>query len=45
MVDHQNKTSTEYKVSELCYGTDVPDDVFELSKLPHALDAAFCQVK
>jgi hypothetical protein len=45
MVDHQNETSTEYRISELCYGTNVPDEVFNLSNLPEALNASFCQVK
>lgn len=44
MVDHQNYTSTEYRVSDLCYGQNVPDDVFRIDNLPEALDSAFCKV-
>ena len=44
MVDHENGTSTEYKTSDVCYGTNVPDEVFKLSELPNALSAAFCRI-
>ena len=42
MVDVQTKTSTEYKVSDICYGAPVADEVFEPKGLPHALDVPFC---
>jgi len=45
MVDRQNLTSTEYKISELCYGANVPDEVFLLKNISHALEAAFCRVE
>jgi hypothetical protein len=37
MVDHQNLTSTDYSVSELCYGENVPDDVFSISRTSQLL--------
>jgi outer membrane lipoprotein-sorting protein len=42
MVDIQTKTSTDYKVSEVCYGAGLPDDIFEPSGLKNALQYDFC---
>lgn len=44
MMDIQAGTSTEYAVSEICYGAAIPDDIFEPKSLPLALDAPFCPV-
>jgi outer membrane lipoprotein-sorting protein len=45
MVDHENGTSTEYKISEVCYGANVPDDVFEINRLSRGLESTFCIVR
>jgi hypothetical protein len=38
----QTKTSTEYRVSEVCYGAGLPDEVFQPKGLPNALLYDFC---
>jgi hypothetical protein len=42
MLDVQSKTSREYRVSDICYGAPIPDEVFELKGLPNALNVPFC---
>lgn len=42
MLDVQAQTSTEYKVSEVCYGADIPDEVFKPTGLANALQYDFC---
>jgi outer membrane lipoprotein-sorting protein len=44
MIDVQTKTSTEYRVSDICYGAPVADEVFEPTVLPKALDVPFCPI-
>lgn len=45
MVDHLNDTSTDYKISEVCYGANVPDEVFEIKRLLKCLESSFCVVE
>jgi outer membrane lipoprotein-sorting protein len=42
MRDVQAKTSTGYKVSEVCYGAGLPDEIFQPKGLPNALQYDFC---
>ena len=42
MMDVQTKTSTEYRVSDICYGAPIADEVFEPKGLPNALNVPFC---
>jgi len=42
MLDLQANTSTEYRVSEVCYGAGLPDEIFETRGLPNALQFDFC---
>lgn len=44
MMDVQAKTSTENRVSEICYGAPISDEVFELRGLPNALNVPFCPI-
>ena len=44
MIDVQTKTSTEYRVSEICYGAPIADEVFEPRGLPNALNVPFCPI-
>ncbi len=42
MRDVQTITSTEYKVSEVCYGAGLPDEIFQPKGLVNALQYDFC---
>jgi len=42
MVNVQTETSTEFRVSEICYGAPIADEVFEQKGLPNALNVPFC---
>ena len=42
MMDVQTKASTEYRVSEICYGAPIADEVFEPKGLPNVLEVPFC---
>jgi len=44
MINVQTEGSTEYKVSDLCYGAPVADEVFEVKGLPNALNVPFCPI-
>ncbi len=42
MVDLQSDSSTEYTVSEVCYGASIPEEIFDPSTLSNALQFDFC---
>ena len=42
MMDVQTKTSTAYKMSAVCYGAGLPDEIFAPKGLPNALQYDFC---
>ncbi|SPD76396.1 conserved hypothetical protein [uncultured Desulfobacterium sp.] len=44
MIDVQAETSTEYEVSDVCYGANIPDETFRPGDLPDALNAPFCHL-